>query len=342
MFSMSTVIQPGGAVYVTNASGGDLTTGKPAKIANRVGIVVKQDARSWESALINPETVPDGEGCLLITQGVVEVDDTAPAAALGDLLGITDANVLSKNVTSEEVQHISVDATGGTYTIAVAGGTVAAAAVVEATKGTGIADEVQTVTLTGATGGTFTLTWDDTGSNAQTTTPLAYNATGATVQTAMRALSNLADADVTVTGSAGGPYTVTFLTAFAKTDVRMIVANDALLTPKNVTAAIAYNASAATMQSALEATTYITPGDVVVTKPSAGEYTLTFGGALVDTNVAAVTTNVGSLTGGAGTATVTTEQAGAATITTLGRCVAAAGTRGLRSAQIRVDLSDKG
>jgi hypothetical protein len=64
--------------------------------------------------------------------------------------------------------------------------------------------EVQTVTVTGSpTGGTFTLTFD-----GQTTAPIAYNAAAATVQTALNALSNLDGA--TVTGAAGGPYTVTF------------------------------------------------------------------------------------------------------------------------------------
>lgn len=64
--------------------------------------------------------------------------------------------------------------------------------------------EVQSVTITGApTGGTFTLTF-----SAQTTAAIAFNAAAATVQTALNALSNLDG--VTVSGSAGGPYTVTF------------------------------------------------------------------------------------------------------------------------------------
>jgi hypothetical protein len=66
--------------------------------------------------------------------------------------------------------------------------------------------EVQTVTVTGApTGGTFTLTYA-----GQTTAAIVYNATAAAVRTALEALSNLAPGDVTVTGSAGGPWTVTF------------------------------------------------------------------------------------------------------------------------------------
>lgn len=66
-------------------------------------------------------------------------------------------------------------------------------------------DEVQTATITGTpTGGTFKL-----GYKGQSTADIAFNATGATVQTALRALSRLG-AGVTVTGNAGGPYTITF------------------------------------------------------------------------------------------------------------------------------------
>lgn len=63
---------------------------------------------------------------------------------------------------------------------------------------------VQTATITGGAG-TFTLTY-----NGATTTSIAYNATAATVQTALTALSTIGANGVTVTGSAGGPYTVTF------------------------------------------------------------------------------------------------------------------------------------
>jgi hypothetical protein len=68
------------------------------------------------------------------------------------------------------------------------------------------ANEVQTVTVTGSpTGGTFTLTYD-----GATTAAIAYNATAAVVQTRLLDLSTIEAGNVTVTGSAGGPYTVTF------------------------------------------------------------------------------------------------------------------------------------
>lgn len=66
-------------------------------------------------------------------------------------------------------------------------------------------DEVQTATITGVpTGGTFKLAF-----SGQTTASIAFNATGATVQTELRKLSRLGPG-VTVTGGAGGPYVITF------------------------------------------------------------------------------------------------------------------------------------
>ncbi|MDP9116459.1 MAG: phage major capsid protein [Actinomycetota bacterium] len=65
-------------------------------------------------------------------------------------------------------------------------------------------DAVQVVTIVGIpTGGTFTITIGGVATSA-----LAYNATAGTVQTAIQMLP--AGAGATVTGSAGGPYTITF------------------------------------------------------------------------------------------------------------------------------------
>jgi len=82
------------------------------------------------------------------------------------------------------------------------------------------------------------------------------------------------------------------------------------------TSAIAYNASAATLLAALEALSNIPNGSLRVTQTVAVSpaftYTIEFGGSLGETNVAAVTTGVGSLTGGTAAAVVTTPTAGAA------------------------------
>lgn len=68
------------------------------------------------------------------------------------------------------------------------------------------ANDVQTVTVNGTpTGGTFKLVY-----NGQTTGTIAYNAAASVVQAALVALSNIGTGNVAVTGSGGGPWTVTF------------------------------------------------------------------------------------------------------------------------------------
>ena len=99
-------------------------------------------------------------------------------------------------------------------------------AVSETTPGSPGGNEVQLVTITSApTGGTFTLTYA-----GQTTSNIAYNASAATVDAALEALSNIGAGDVAVTGSAGGPWTVTFGTALANTNVAQMTGSGALLT----------------------------------------------------------------------------------------------------------------
>jgi hypothetical protein len=90
----------------------------------------------------------------------------------------------------------------------------------------GRTNEVQTLTVTGApTGGTFTLSFD-----GATTAAIAYNAAAATVQAALLALPSIGAGEVTVTGGAGGPWTVTFLGGLAGTNVAAITTDATSLT----------------------------------------------------------------------------------------------------------------
>lgn len=90
--------------------------------------------------------------------------------------------------------------------------------------GNALTNEVQTLTVN-ATGGTFTITFD-----GQTTGNIAEAATGATIQTAMEALSNIVAGDVTVAGAAGGPWTFTFGGYYAGKNVPLMTGDDTLLT----------------------------------------------------------------------------------------------------------------
>lgn len=62
------------------------------------------------------------------------------------------------------------------------------------------------------------------------------------------------------------------------------------------TAAIAFDAANATVQTELLALSNLAPGDVVVTGPAGGPYILTFGGTLANTDVALLTGDASSLT----------------------------------------------
>jgi hypothetical protein len=90
----------------------------------------------------------------------------------------------------------------------------------------GATNEVQLVTVTGSpTGGTFTLSYA-----GQTTAGIAYNASAAAVQSALTALSTIGSGNVGVTGSAGGPYTVTFKGDLSGMDAAQLTASGASLT----------------------------------------------------------------------------------------------------------------
>ncbi len=75
------------------------------------------------------------------------------------------------------------------------------------------ADEIQNIFLDTPSAGTFTLTF-----SAQETGTIAFDATAATIQTALEALSNLAVGDVIVTAS-GADFLVRFAGTLAATDV---------------------------------------------------------------------------------------------------------------------------
>jgi hypothetical protein len=99
---------------------------------------------------------------------------------------------------------------------------------------------VQTITIGGTpTGGTFAL-----GYQGQITTPIAYNASAATVQAALRALSTIGGTNVTCTGGPlpGTAITCTFSGSLVNATVPLMTSNIGGLTGGTPTIAIA-NAS---------------------------------------------------------------------------------------------------
>jgi len=96
--------------------------------------------------------------------------------------------------------------------------------ITEVTRGQAGTNEVQTITeAAGTNGGTFTL-----GFMGPATPPLPYNATAPQVQAALRALSTINT--VTVTGGAGGPFTVTWSGAQGSAQQPLLFADGSQLT----------------------------------------------------------------------------------------------------------------
>lgn len=141
-----------------------------------------------------------------------------------------------------------------------------------ANPGAGVtANEVQVITLpVGVTGGTFTLAL----AGQTTDPPLAFNAAASDVQTALEALSSIGAGNVSVSGSSGGPYTVTFQGAKANTDVPNIATNGSKLDVAGGTM---------TVQTYVEAGSGLGTNETqrvsLPSQTSGGKFTLTFGSA---------------------------------------------------------------
>ena len=92
-------------------------------------------------------------------------------------------------------------------------------------------NEKQAVTITGATGGNFTLTF-----SGQTTVAIDYDATAAEVQGALELLSNIGAGNVHVTGTA--PFLVEFIGTLAEANQDEMTTGDSL-TPTEATIEVA-------------------------------------------------------------------------------------------------------
>lgn len=107
-----------------------------------------------------------------------------------------------------------------------------------------------------------------------------------------------------VVGASGGKNEVQTETVTATGGTRTLTITNPNTGEAQTTGALAYNASAATIQAALEGLSNVAVGDVAVT--GTGPYVYTFGGQYAGHNVAAIAIGVGSLTGGSSTMADTT------------------------------------
>ena len=224
---------------------------------------------------------------------------------------------------SGEVPYAVAADTGGTATPGTTTGGVAAVA------------EVQSLTVD-ATGGTFTVSHDGNGPSD----PIDFNDDGSGLQAALEAFASIGSGGVVVTGGPGDsggttPYVLTFdaalgavaeitadggsltggagtatpgtttpgVTAVDEVQSLTVTAEGGTYTityDGQTTAAVAFDATAAAVQAALEALSNIDPGDVTVSGGPGDEagstpYVLTFGGAVAGTDVAEITTTATGL-----------------------------------------------
>ncbi|MEX2253399.1 MAG: hypothetical protein WD649_04550 [Thermoleophilaceae bacterium] len=207
-------------------------------------------------------------------------------------------------VSPNEVQQLSVDATGGTYRL-----------LAPNFLGPGVLhNEHQTISHD-ATGGTFGLRWKFEGTT-YFTGDLPFDASAVEVQAALEGFEPIDPGDVAVTGPAAGPWDVEFTGQYAETDVQQI---DSFGSQNNLTggsssrptfadgqytAPLAHDASAATIEAALQALDAIVAGNVTVS--GAGPSDVEFTGAHAAADVKQLGADPAGLSGGAQSATVTT------------------------------------
>jgi hypothetical protein len=216
-----------------------------------------------------------------------------------------DTSALAYDITGANLQTALEGLTGiGAGQVSVTGdgpyvveftGTLAKTDVAEIT-GVGGKNEVQTITISGGEAGdTMILSWD-----GDDTAELAYDISGADLQTALEGLTGIGAGQVSVTGD--GPYVVEFTGTLAKTDVAEITgvggknevqtiscdgtAGDTMVLSLGgqSTAELAYDISTADLQTALRGLSTIGAGNCNVTGTPGTEYIVEFvaGKALTD------------------------------------------------------------
>ncbi|TWT30722.1 autotransporter outer membrane beta-barrel domain-containing protein [Blastopirellula retiformator] len=183
------------------------------------------------------------------------------------------ADITAEVVTDDSTPYLKLTgaADGRPFTITTdaSNGSLGDVAISTTTSAFAGSNEKQTVTLpAGVTGGTFTLTFD-----SQETGNIAYNASAATVQTALEALSNIDSGDVEVSGAAGGPWTIEFKATYVNTDVPLLLMDSSSLTAGTVSIAEIAKGQAGTNEIVRVTMTYS------ASKPSGTptEYAMTFG-----------------------------------------------------------------
>jgi hypothetical protein len=173
----------------------------------------------------------------------------------------------------------------------------ATATVADDTPGVDAVNEQQVVTVNNGTGGTYKLTYD----SQEMSSGVAYNVSAADLETALELLSSITAA--TVTGSAGGPYTVEFVTP-GGADLAIMTADTTALTGAAVTVSVVEDTTG--VSNVNETQEIVVDGDT-------GTFTLSYAGqttaaiaysanaALIDTRLTALSNIANIAVTGSGT-----------------------------------------
>jgi hypothetical protein len=173
----------------------------------------------------------------------------------------------------------------------------ATATVADDTPGVDAVNEQQVVTVNNGTGGTYKLTYD----SQEMSSGVAYNVSAADLETALELLSSITAA--TVTGDAGGPYTVEFVTP-GGADLAMMTVDAAALTGAAVTVSVVEDTTG--VSNVNETQEIVVDGDT-------GTFTLSYAGqttaaiaysanaALIDTRLTALSNIANIAVTGSGT-----------------------------------------
>lgn len=333
------IVNPGsglitGGGFDTLSTEGDLpkgwllTTGTP-------GVQVKMTTPETQTITISgsPST---GYYIISWENSSGEVGTTTPLAYNAAQSAVQSA---LRKIRGLESVTVSTSGTSPNYTHAVtflgAGGNVNQMTSINRLSGGTPQNEVQSITISDSDSGTFTITFDDTGSNPQITGNISYPPTASSISSALVALSNVGVGDVSVSGT--GPWSVQFQNALGVTafEAMTIDTGSLVRTPpgvsiatvreggvaanaiqtlnwldtfsggtfsvrigSTVTGAIAHNATSTTIDTAIENT-----GDYAVTSTGGPMGTapvaVEFDGISAATAIPEMTVNTSALTGGA-------------------------------------------
>lgn len=268
----------------TSASGGNLAT----------------NTYYYEVTAINDvgETTASNEENIAVTGPTGEVTINWNAVT-----GATGYKIYRGTSASGENALVAIIGSGVTVTYIDVGNVSALFQASHLANGAASANEQQTITITNAGGGNFEIIND-----GQNTAPLAWNSSATAITTAMEAMSSIGSGNISVSASSSNGqtvYTITFIGDLAATGQALLQVqsislvggatyivsltggatdNFTLSYGGNTTSAIAYNASAATIQTDLQGLGSIGASNATVTGSNGGPWSVSLAGSVIGTS----------------------------------------------------------